>query len=256
MDTTGTSSVRIGIPFVALAVTLVLAAVLVGFWSRIGNRTDVLTAAVRAVIQLAAVSAVIGVVLRWWISTIAFLVLMSLVAAGTSARRITGSLRLRSWWTWSSILTGVVPVLALILVSTVLPLHPVALLPSAGILIGGAMTATSLAGRRLHEELHDRRGEYEALLSLGFLPVDAVRLLGRPVAELALVPGLDQTRTVGLVTLPGAFVGVLLAGASPWQAGATQLLILLGLLVVQAVAVAVTVELVARGPLAPAGLPS
>jgi len=38
---------------------------------------------------------------------------------------------------------------------------------------------------------------------------------GAGAAALALVPGLDQTRTVGLVTLPGAFVGVLLAGASP-----------------------------------------
>ncbi|MEJ7651726.1 MAG: ABC transporter permease [Nakamurella sp.] len=256
MDTTGTSSVRIGIPFVALAGTLVLLAVLIGLWSRIGRRSDVVTAAVRAVVQLAAVSAVIGVVLRSWWSTIAFLVVMSLVAAGTSARRVTGTLRPRSWWTWASILVGVLPVLALILASTVLPLHPVALLPSAGILIGGAMTATSIAGRRLQEELRDRRGEYEALLSIGFLTPDAVRFLGRPVAELALVPGLDQTRTVGLVTLPGAFVGVLLAGASPWQAGATQLLILLGLLVVQAAAVAVTVELIARGLLASADLPT
>lgn len=255
MDTTGTNSVRIGLPFVALAVVLVLTAVLIGLWSRIGRRSDVLTAAGRAVVQLAAVSAVIGVVLRFWWSTIAFLLLMSLVAAGTSARRVTGSLAPRSWWTWASILVGVVPVLALILVSTVLPLHPVAVLPSAGILIGGAMTATSIAGRRLQEELRDRRGEYEALLSLGFLPVDAIRLVGRPVAELALVPGLDQTRTVGLVTLPGAFVGVLLAGASPWQAGATQLLILLGLLVVQAAAVGMTVELIARGRLATAELP-
>ena len=28
----------------------------------------------------------------------------------------------------------------------------------------------------------------------------------------ALIPALDQTRTVGLVTLPGAYVGVLLLG--------------------------------------------
>jgi len=41
------------------------------------------------------------------------------------------------------------------------------------------------------------------------------RSSGAGAAALALVPGLDQTRTVGLVTLPGAFVGVLLAGASP-----------------------------------------
>jgi putative ABC transport system permease protein len=72
-------------------------------------------------------------------------------------------------------------------------------------------------------------------------------LIARDDASLALVPGLDQTRTVGLVTLPGAFVGMLLGGASPLQAAAVQLVVLVALLLVQAIAVLVTVELVARG---------
>jgi len=58
---------------------------------------------------------------------------------------------------------------------------------------------------------------------------------------------LDQTRTVGLVTLPGAFVGVLLGGGSPLEAGAAQLLVLLGLLAAQMLAVWCVTELVARG---------
>ena len=86
------------------------------------------------------------------------------------------------------------------------------MLPIAGILIGGAMTATSLSGRRVLDELRDRHGEYEAALALGFLPRDAALEVCRPVSGQALTPALDQTRTVGLVTLPGAFVGVLLGG--------------------------------------------
>jgi putative ABC transport system permease protein len=62
-----------------------------------------------------------------------------------------------------------------------------------------------------------------------------------------LLPPLDQTRTVGLVTLPGAFVGMLLGGAPVWQAGALQLVVLLGLLAVEVAAVTTVVELVARG---------
>jgi UDP-glucose/iron transport system permease protein len=69
------------------------------------------------------------------------------------------------------------------------------------------------------------------------------------VAATALVPALDQTRTVGLVTLPGAFVGVLLGGGSAVQAGAAQLLVLVGLLAAEAIAVWVTTEQVARGVL-------
>jgi putative ABC transport system permease protein len=71
--------------------------------------------------------------------------------------------------------------------------------------------------------------------------------ISRAVAGQALIPVLDQTRTVGLVILPGAFVGVLLGGGSPIQAGITQLLVLISLLAAESVAVVITVELVARG---------
>ena len=68
------------------------------------------------------------------------------------------------------------------------------------------------------------------------------------------MPPLDQTRTLGLVTLPGAFVGVLLGGGSPLQAGAAQLLVLIGLLAAEVLAVWGVTELVARGMLLDDGL--
>ena len=234
-----------------LLLVLTGAAALVVRTQGLGRSRETAVAAARAVLQLAAVSLVIGAVLRSLWLTAAFLTVMIGVAGATSAKRITGTLRRRSWWSVVPILSGLLPTLALLLASTVVPAHPIAVLPSAGILIGGAMTATSIAGRRTADELRNRRGEYEAALSIGLLRRDAVILVARPAAALALVPGLDQTRTVGLVTLPGAFVGVLLAGASPWQAGATQLLVLVALLLVQSIAVAVTVELIAAGLLPP-----
>ncbi len=97
------------------------------------------------------------------------------------------------------------------------------------------------------DELEAEHGEDEAALSLGFLERDARMLITRPSAGQALVPPIDQTRTVGLVTLPGAFVGMLLGGASPIEAGAVQVLVLLLLLAVETVAVAVMIDLVSRG---------
>jgi putative ABC transport system permease protein len=64
-------------------------------------------------------------------------------------------------------------------------------------------------------------------------------------AARALVPALDQTRNVGLVTLPGAYVGLLLAGASPLDAGKLQLLVLVGLLAAESVAVVVVTHVLA-----------
>ena len=71
--------------------------------------------------------------------------------------------------------------------------------------------------------------------------------MARPSAPQALTPALDQTRTFGLVTLPGAFVGVLLGSGDPVQAAAAQVLVLVGLLAAEGVAVVVVQGLIARG---------
>jgi putative ABC transport system permease protein len=52
-----------------------------------------------------------------------------------------------------------------------------------------------------------------------------------------------------LVTLPGAFVGTLLGGATPLQAAAVQLVVLIALLAVTAISTVLTMELIARGQL-------
>lgn len=210
---------------------------------RLAVSRAVLTASARAVVQLAAVSLLIAWVLTSWGATAAFIVLMVAVASATSARRI-GRHRSTAYAALA-VVAGAAPVAGVIVAAGTVPLRTVAVVPVAGILIGGAMTATSLAGQRIMDVLRSRKGEYEALLAIGFTEPEAVRELCRGPAGHALHPALDQTRTVGLVTLPGAFVGVLLGGGSPIQAGATQLLVLVGLLAAEAAAVLVVLELVA-----------
>src|SRR5207302_3827844 len=121
----------------------------------------------------------------------------------------------------------------------------------SGIVVGGTMTAATLTGRRLLDGLRRRREEIEGWLALGATPRQAVLPIAREAASEALVPAIDQTRTVGLVTLPGAFVGVLLGGASPVQAGITQVLVLVGLLTIETGAVLLVVEFVAAGLIRP-----
>lgn len=106
----------------------------------------------------------------------------------------------------------------------------------AGILLGGTMTGCTLTGRRLQALVEDRWGEVEAALAIGFLDRQAIGLFNGEVVREALLPALDQTRTTGLVTLPGAFVGALAGGASPAEAAKFQIAVLSGILCAQAVA--------------------
>jgi putative ABC transport system permease protein len=233
-------------PGFALALAaLVAATAAVAWWGRLGTARATATAAIRAAIQLAVVSLVIVAVLRSWGLAAAFGALMLAVAWLTSARRI--SRHRTAMWAGLAIVAGVGPTFGVILLSGLVPMTTAAVVPILGILIGGAMTATALAGRRALDVLRQRHGEYEAALALGFRERAAALEICRPAAADALLPALDQTRTVGLVTLPGAFVGVLLSGGSPLQAGAVQLLVLVGLLAAETVAVLTTIELVARG---------
>ncbi|MGW3087509.1 ABC transporter permease [Streptomyces sp. NPDC001108] len=231
---------------VVLAVLLAVAAGVAALAS-LGRSREILLAGLRAAVQLAGVSLLIGWVVRSLPPTLGFVALMYAVAAWTAGRRVT---RNGTWW-WAAlpIAAGVAPVVGLLLLTGLLPVKGIAMIPVVGILIGGALTATVLGGRRALDELTIRRGEVEAGMALGLLDRDARMEIARPAAADALLPGLDQTRTVGLVTLPGAFVGMLLGGASPVQAGAVQLFVLVALMAVQAVAVTVVLELVARGRL-------
>lgn len=251
----GSSLVDVGPGLAVALVALTALAAGAGRLSGLGQERPVVVAALRATVQLTVVAAVLLAVVDSLLLSGAFVLLMVTVAAVTTAGRVTGR-PLRAPGAGRRLLTaavpvvaGAAPVVAMILASGTVPLVGTAVIPVAGIVVGGAMTATSLAGRRLRDELAGRRGEVEAGLALGLLPRDAVLLVVRPVAGTALVPPLDQTRTVGLVTLPGAFVGVLLGGGSPLAAGAAQLLVLVGLLAAEVLAVWAVTELVARGAL-------
>ncbi|MFW6773860.1 ABC transporter permease [Nocardioides sp. CPCC 205120] len=248
-------TVQLGWAFGLLVALLAVAAAAATRLAGLGSWRAPLTATARAAAQLALVSLVITAALHSLPATAAFVATMVVVGALTSAQRVVGGHGRHTAWFALPIAVGALPVLLAVVAAGVVPAEPVAVLPVAGILVGGAMSATTLAARRTVEELTDQRGAYEAALSLGLPRRAAVDVVGRPAAALALVPGLDQTRTVGLVTLPGAFVGVLLAGASPVQAGAAQLLVLAGLLAAQTLAAAAAVELVAAGRIPVAGAP-
>jgi putative ABC transport system permease protein len=251
----GSSGVDVGVRLAVVLVALTALAAAGGRLARLGQERPVVVAAVRATVQLAVVSAVLLVVVDSLLLSAAFVLLMVTVASLTAAGRVTGlplrapSAHRRLVAAALPVIAGAGPVVALVLASGTVPLRGTAVIPIAGILVGGAMTATSLAGRRMRDELAGRRGEVEAALALGLLRRDAVLTVALPVAATALVPPLDQTRTVGLVTLPGAFVGVLLGGGSPMEAGAAQLLVLVGLLATEVLAVWTVTELVARGAL-------
>ncbi|WP_432498771.1 ABC transporter permease [Kineococcus gypseus] len=228
----------------ALALAVVLLAALAVGAGRLGGLRqgrEVVVATARAVVQVLAVGLVLGAVLRTPALAPLYLALALAVASWTSARRLGA---LRTWpLTAAAIAAGTAPAIAVVVATGALPAQALQVVPFTAQLVGGAMGATTLAGRRLLDDAAERWDLVEGWLALGATPARAVADLGRTAAARALAPALDQTRNVGLVTLPGAFVGLLLGGATPLQAARVQLLVLVGLVAAETVAAVLVTRL-------------
>jgi len=100
------------------------------------------------------------------------------------------------------------------------------------------------AGAR--EDLAVNRREVEARLALGQPSRQAALPWQRLALRTGMLPTVDQTKVVGLVALPGAMTGMILAGASPLAAIRLQLLVMYMLLGGNAFAALVSGELTLR----------
>lgn len=213
---------------------------------RVPGRRGLLVAVARGAVQLAVVGAALrGVFAAPWTTALVLTVMLA-TATWTAARRLRdlpapGPVLL---CVLAATAAGAAVTLGIAFAVPVLARSPRYLVALGGSTIGGTMTGASLAGRHLLAALRSRREEVEGWLALGATPRQAVADLARTAVAEALVPAIDQTRTVGLVTLPGAYIGSLLGGASPAAAARFQLVVLVGLLAAETVAAAVLILLV------------
>jgi putative ABC transport system permease protein len=216
---------------VLVAAGLVVVAIALSRVERLGIEREIAVGALRACVQLAAVGAVVTLVFEHGGLAAAFVAVMLTTATLTSGHRLRGVPQARAR-AGAAIAAGTATALVPLLVSGAFSTTPRELIPVAGILIGGAMAATSVTGRRLTEQVGAEIAAIETRLALGVPVRQALALPVRGAATLGLVPLLDQTKNVGLVTLPGTFVGLVLGGASPAEAARVQLTVLLALLAV------------------------
>lgn len=97
------------------------------------------------------------------------------------------------------------------------------LVPVAGMIVGNSMKAAVVGAARVAESVADSRAEVEAGLALGMAPRQASRRLVRSALRTAISPQVEQTAALGIVFLPGAMTGLILAGVDPLEAVRTQL---------------------------------
>ncbi len=226
---------------VAASGVLVAVAVAISMWRGLGLERSILWSSLRALVQLLLIGVALGLVLEpdqplvysWiWVGV------MVVFAAWTTQRRaaeVPGVLPLALLAYGASCLVS----LGVLFGLGVFPLEPRTVVPLAGMVIGNSLAATVLVGRRVVAELDDHRDEVEARLALGQTSRAAAQPFLRAAARTALVPQIETTKAVGIVFLPGAMVGLILAGADPVEAVRVQVAVMY--LILGAVATTTTV---------------
>jgi putative ABC transport system permease protein len=226
-----------GFTSLALALVLVAVALLLSWWQRLDVEKDIGLACIRAFVQLMAIGYVIHLILQtdrplYVALTIAAMLLFATITTARRARGLPGA------WSLAAVSIGVASIgtLAIMLVLGIMPTGARYVIPIGGMLIGNCMNVASVTAVRLLEDAVDRRPQIEASLALGASPRQSTTTLARRSVKLAMVPVIDATKTTGLVFLPGAMTGMILAGAEPLQAVRLQAVVMFMLLAAVALA--------------------
>ena len=213
------------------AVGLMVIAIGLASWQRLGLAKTLTIATFRTVTQLLFVGSVLTVIFasNQPLVVLGLLVAMTTIAAVVARGRIDRDLPRLLKWVWLAIFTSglVIMMYVSLLIIQFDPWYdPRYLIPLTGIVLGNAMTAASIAGERLVTALKNNRVEIETHLSLGATPTQAIAAYRQAAIKAGLIPTVNAMMVVGLVTLPGVITGQLLGGASPLVAAVYQILIM------------------------------
>lgn len=227
------TAVDIGWIRLALASALVLVAIALSAWQRLGLAKGLVIGAIRAVVQLT----LIGYVLVWlfetdrWYYVLGILLTMILTASLAATARLPGGAtarrRLRPIC-FVSILIGSAVTLAYVgaVVVDVTPWYnPRYLIPLFGMIVGNTMNGAALAAERLRSEMEAGRAQIESYLALGATPSQASAEPVRRATIAAMIPTINSLAVVGVVSLPGMMTGQILAGSAPTLAVRYQLVV-------------------------------
>lgn len=219
------NTTSIGYTGVAASLVLVGVAVIISLRYRLGMERTILWACLRGFVQLLVIGSALGLVLAddapivW---AFAWVAAMAAIGGIVIQQRVPTVPRLFGAGCLAVGLAGGAGLFTLFVLD-VFPLQPRAIVPTAGMVFGNAITASVASARRTLLEISSQRTTIEVRLSLGHTAAAAVRPQVSEAIRTALTPQVETIKILGLISLPGAMTGLLLAGVRPQDAVLVQL---------------------------------
>ncbi len=212
---------------VLLSVILLIIAILISEIKKFGFGMELIIGGIRAFAQLVAIGYVLNYIfaLNNLPSQLLLLFFMAMVGTFTArnrAKKMPGAFTM----SFFAILIGTVSSLGLLIVMKIIKTTPEYLIPLGGMIIGNTMNASALFLARIYDDIKEKRSEIESLLVLGLPGNKAVERLVKNSIRTSLIPTLNRLKVVGLIQLPGAMTGMLIAGSKPIEAAKIQIIVM------------------------------
>ncbi|MEV6773489.1 iron export ABC transporter permease subunit FetB [Nocardia sp. NPDC051030] len=216
---------------VGASLILVALAAVIAYRQHLHLTRELLIAAARAGVQLIAVGAILLILFRHTglPGALGWVVLMVIIAGFVAGRRGAGLPHAQLSATIGVAFGSSITLGALILLG-VISTHARVVVPVGGMIVSSAMQSTGIALRRLVEDARTARDSIEARLALGLSSHQSFLPFRRSALRTALIPAIDSTKVVGLISLPGAMTGLILAGVDPLTAIRYQIVVMYMLL--------------------------
>ncbi len=232
---------------VLLALVLVVVSIGIARWWRIPVAREMALGSVRTFIQLIAVGYALELIFSLeslWLMGGVMMVMIVVGAQAASGRikKLHGAFPV----TLVAMVIGSLFTLATMLLLDIIPLQARYVIPLAGMIISNSMNASALSVDRLVADVVDNRLAIETALALGKSWPTASARFRRQAAITGMISTLNFMKTVGIVALPGAMTGMILAGAEPLEAVLLQVIVAYMLLSAVTITSVIAVQLAVR----------
>ena len=209
------------------SLTLVFLAALISRWQSLDLEKQMMVAVVRSFIQLTLIGYALTYIFEVDNPLVVLLIIsiMVTIAGYTSGKRAVGVPNAHRV-ALASIALGASLTLGLLVGLGVFDFTAQQIIPISGMVIGNSMNVCSLVMKRIKEEINGRSLEIEAALALGATRRQASDRYLKTALQSGMIPIIDSAKTVGLIQLPGAMTGMILAGAAPLEAVQLQIIVM------------------------------
>ncbi|MFC1475347.1 ABC transporter permease [Candidatus Zixiibacteriota bacterium] len=232
---------------VLLSFLLVVGAIVITRLWKIPVAKDMALGSVRSFLQLVAVGYALNLIFDLespYLIILAFIIMLTVGAQAGSSRvkNVKGSFVV----TLLAMFIGSFLTLGLMLLFNIISFEARYIIPLGGMLIGNSMNASALCVDRLCSDIQGNQLAIETSLSLGKTWRMASSKFIKDASTTGMISILNFMKTVGIVALPGAMTGMIIAGIDPLKAVLLQIIVVYMLLMAVSLTSVIAVEFTVR----------